>query len=334
MHMEELDPARIDLGDDRFRISEALDVPELDRSLREIGQLNPVMLEPGAGGFLLPVAGFRRLRALRRVGAPTVLARVLPPDLAPLQAFRVALWDNLSHRQLTPLEKARALHVLKTICGVPHDDLVRVYLPILGLTAHKNVMRTHLALNGLVEGLRKLVRQDRLTLASAERLAFLPSGEQEKLAPVLGAIRLSASLQRQVLDLAGELAASAGCSAAAIFDSPDILRHSSDPQLSPFQRGELVHEALHSRRNPTLSRVRERFAAAAKELGIPGEVRLSPEPFFETPRVRIEFDVTSAERFRDLVSILQRAAEHPAMEKLFDVRQLTENAGGIVSPSP
>jgi ParB-like chromosome segregation protein Spo0J len=319
MAMEEIDLAQIDVGNERFRISEELDVPELDRSLNEIGQLNAVILAAGEGECLLPVAGFRRVRALQRLGGAKVLARVLPPGQAPLQAFRLALWDNLSHRQLTPLEKARALQTLKTVCQVSHEDLVQQYLPILGLTSHKNVLRAHLALNGLVEGLRRLVREDRLTPASAERLALLTPGEQERMVPVLGAIRLSASLQRQVLELAAELAAPEGCSAADVLHSPDVLRFANDLRLTPFQRGELVHEALYRRRNPTLARAREHFATVKKELGIPGAVRLFPDPFFETPRLKVDFDVTSVERFRELVSSLHAAAQHPSMEKLFDV---------------
>ena len=54
------------------------------------------------------VCGFRRIHALRQLDRTEVLARILSTeDCDRTGAFLLALWDNLSHRQLSPLEKAR-----------------------------------------------------------------------------------------------------------------------------------------------------------------------------------------------------------------------------------
>src|SRR6266536_3606104 len=47
--------------------------------------------------------------------------------------------------------------------------------------------------------------------------------------------------------------------------------------------------------------------------------RLSPDPFFESARVRVEFDITSAKGFRDTAETLERAARNPALEGLFEM---------------
>src|SRR5262249_40412604 len=131
--------ASIDLEDWRFRISEQLDSPRLLESLRQIGQLSPVCLRARKQSRLAVICGFRRLRALSSLGQADVLARIWNEgEQTDLELFRMALWENLSHRELSPLEKARVLTFLKDHGAVPYDQLVEIYLPVLGLAPHTN----------------------------------------------------------------------------------------------------------------------------------------------------------------------------------------------------
>ena len=103
----------IDFENERFRISEELDSAAMLDSLREIGQLNPVLLLDTKASGKVIICGFRRLHALRQMGRMSVLCRILEADESdPAGIYRLALWDNLSHRQLDPLEKARVLFTL------------------------------------------------------------------------------------------------------------------------------------------------------------------------------------------------------------------------------
>jgi len=308
----------IDFGDERFRISEELNLPSMEDSLRAIGQLNPVLLlgreEPG----WVIVCGFRRLHALRRIGASHALACTRTAgDLSPLEAFRSALWDNIAHRQLEALEKARCLWTLKDAYGVPQDILVQEYLPPLGLASHQNVLRSYLSLHRLNPRLRALFKNGRLTLSSAERLAGMKPESQERIARVLAKLHLSASLQREVLELAEELAAISGTDPGAVLDGEGTRAVVDDPSLSPPQKGERVREILLRRRNPRLSRARELFLAERKNLGLPDGVHITPDPFFETARLRVEFEVTSAGGFRQLAAALQQASQSPVLDGLF-----------------
>ena len=62
-----------------FRISEEIDsVPVLD-SIREVGQLNPVILLDLQPKMAI-VCGFRRIHALKRLGNSEAFARVLPTE--------------------------------------------------------------------------------------------------------------------------------------------------------------------------------------------------------------------------------------------------------------
>jgi ParB-like chromosome segregation protein Spo0J len=311
----------IDPTNQIFRISESLECPGLEASLREVGQLSPVILLGTGEGQGSVVCGFRRLHALRRIGKKAVFVRTLQPgEHDPLQAFRIALWDNMAHRSFNVLEKARILHVLRFTCGLAQETLVEDYLPLLSLAPHQNVLRTYLRLHSLLPGLRTALLDGKLAPASAERLCMRPGADQEALARVLEKARWSSSLQRQVLDMVEELAVVGGCSAADVVGSPEITEVLEHSDLSAFQRGENIHGILYRLRNPRLSRARRAFLNAKKELGLPGTVQLTPDTFFETPRLHVEFDASCAADFREIVSALDQAAEKPALAELFDVR--------------
>jgi len=108
MIFQEIALEQIGFEDETFRLSEQLDFTPVRDSLREVGQINPVVLLDGHPQMKI-VCGFRRLRALKQLNKSHALARILDSKaVGSRNAFDLALWDNLSHRQLDPLEKARA----------------------------------------------------------------------------------------------------------------------------------------------------------------------------------------------------------------------------------
>jgi len=307
----------IDFSDETFRITEDLASERMMASMKKVGLVNPVVLRAGTGSNRAIVCGFRRLHALQRLGRTEALARIEPSCCSPLELFSMALLDNLSHRRLSPLECARALFVLQHACAVDQGALIVTYLPMLGLMPHQNVLRTYLNLCRLVPALRLLVREEKITLSSASRLALMATQIQERLAAVFGGIGLSASLQRKVLDLFEELGSKASGGVLEVMDRPDIAAVLKDQGLSPFQRGERVHDILRRVQSPRLCRARDRFRAREQSLGLSGKVCITPDPFFETPRIRISFEVSSSDEFRDVASALNRAAHGPALDGLF-----------------
>jgi hypothetical protein len=307
----------IDFGDETHRISEELDSAAMRISLEAVGLLNPVLLleEPSRRTI---VCGFRRLRALRALGQGSVQARTLEPSTSSrLETFRLALFDNLSVRELNSLEKARVLSTLRSTCGISSQALVDSYLPLLGLPPHKNVLHVYLRLHRLVPGLRRLFNVGRLTQASVERVCAFSVETQQKLAALLEVARLSASRQREVLDLAEDLAGMAGTELGEIVGRAEIVGVLQDSRLSAFQKGERIYGLLYRWRNPRLSAVEERFRAGRKLLHLPDSVRISPDPYFETSRLRVEFDAASPQRFREIAAALGEASESAALEELF-----------------
>lgn len=90
-----------------------------------------------------------------------------------------------------------------------------------------------------------------------------------------------------------------------------------DSRLSPFQKGMRLYEILYRIRFPMLSDTEARFNFAREQLHLPGFIRIRPHPFFETADLHVEFEASTAKRFRELASALAEAAESPELDKLF-----------------
>jgi hypothetical protein len=315
MTFHEISLEEIDFENETFRISEELDSASVLNSLRRIGQLNPILLLDRSAQKTI-VSGFRRLRALKQLGSAQALARILE-DGDSVRIFTLALWDNLSHRQLTDLEKARVLFKLKNVFGLSMDALMQEYLPILGLPPRESVLKTYLQIDGMNLDLRKFLLEGKLTLSSIERLAVLPQDQQDRIVFHYNKMRLSASLQRQVLDLLEELAVMTGRRMDAILDEPEMKEILDDVRLSPFQRGERLHASLYRKRNPRISQAADRYRAQKILLDLPGSIRITADPFFETTGLHVEFDASGVERFREMATALQKASLSPALDDLY-----------------
>jgi ParB-like chromosome segregation protein Spo0J len=307
----------IDFDDELFRISEELEIERLRRSLETIGLIQPVVLSCGRQDRLRIVCGFRRLYALRSLGFEEVEACVHTASLPDL--YLMALWDNLAARSLTILEIARALYQLTFACGVSAETVLERFFPVLDLPAQPGTLQTYLSLHQMDGELRHLLNAGWITKATAERLARTSPETQASAAVLFARVRWSASLQREMLDLAEDLAAIASRSLPKVFAHDEITAISLDESLTPYQRGERIHICMYRLRNPRISQTRDRFGKERLSLKLPGSIRISPDPFFESPRLKVEFEADSASIFRQTVQSLEHACAGDALERLFDI---------------
>jgi ParB family chromosome partitioning protein len=138
---------------------------ELAASIREQGVVQPLVVRPTRDGKFVLVAGERRWRAAQRAGLHDV--PVVIKNVSDLQAFELALVENLQREDLNPIEEAEAYRRLCEEHGYTQDQL----------------------------GAR--LGRDRSTLANSLRLLKLPESVRE--AVIAGA--LSAGHARALLGL-------------------------------------------------------------------------------------------------------------------------------------
>jgi ParB family chromosome partitioning protein len=148
---------------------------ELAASIRTQGIIQPLIVRVRpAGGYEL-IAGERRWRAAQRAGLHEVPAVIR--DVAPAQAFEMALVENLQREDLNPIEEAAGYERLVAEFGYTQEKLAE------RVGKERSTVANSLRLLRLPEGVRGLVAEGRLSMGHARALLGLEStASMERLA--------------------------------------------------------------------------------------------------------------------------------------------------------
>jgi ParB family transcriptional regulator, chromosome partitioning protein len=170
--VEEIHPSP---GQPRTQFHDAR-LEELAASIRTQGIIQPLIVRARAGqdGYEL-IAGERRWRAAQRAGLHEVPAVVR--DVAPTQAFEMALVENLQREDLNPLEEAAAYQRLVDEFGYTQEQLSD------RVGKERSTVANALRLLRLPESVRALLAEGRLSMGHARALLGLEAAAaMEKLA--------------------------------------------------------------------------------------------------------------------------------------------------------
>jgi ParB family transcriptional regulator, chromosome partitioning protein len=148
---------------------------ELAASIRTQGIIQPLIVRTRAAGGYELIAGERRWRAAQRAGLHDV--PVVVREVAPTQAFEMALVENLQREDLNPLEEAAGYERLVAEFGYTQEKLAD------RVGKDRSTIANSLRLLRLPGGVRALVAEGRLSMGHARALLGLESApEMEKLA--------------------------------------------------------------------------------------------------------------------------------------------------------
>jgi ParB family chromosome partitioning protein len=150
-------------GQPRQHFDEAL-LTELSDSIRDRGLIEPIVVRraPGVEERYEIIAGERRWRASQRAGLHEV--PVVVKDVSPLEAFELALIENVQRADLNPIELAEALDRLLREHSYTHENLAGL------LKKDRSTISNALRLLKLPARVRSLVIEGRLTEGHARSL--------------------------------------------------------------------------------------------------------------------------------------------------------------------
>ena len=94
---------------------------ELADSIRQHGELQPLLVRPLASGGYQLVAGERRWRASRLAELKEV--PVIIKELSDTEAMEIAIIENLQREDLNPIEEAEGLQALIDKCGYTQEQV-------------------------------------------------------------------------------------------------------------------------------------------------------------------------------------------------------------------
>jgi ParB-like chromosome segregation protein Spo0J len=277
-------------------------------SIRTVGLLQQPLLQRREDGLLRIICGSRRLAACAELGLEPLPAAVLPSSIPAATCLRLAIYDNLAHRSLNPVEKALAL--TKMAPYVSQAELVDEFMPLLDLERSITVLDRYRTLAQLETGILEALAAGRLHERTAFVLSDLEVEDRLALFRLFEELPFSVSIQQSLVELLREIADRDRLSPAETLGAEDVRRLRQDRSKPQRRRAEELRSYLQARRAPRLTARRERFARQHRELGLPPGVRLVPPPYFEGPQWRLECTFQTPEELgARLKRVIQLATE-------------------------
>ncbi len=150
------------------------ELDQLAQSMRQKGVLQPILVRPSreAEGEYQIVAGERRWRAAQRAGLAAVPAVVR--ELEDLEAFEIALIENIQRADLNPMEEAAAFTTLMGLGQATQEAVAEV------VGKSRSHVANTLRLLHLPKPVQALVRTGRLSAGHAR--AIIGAADPEALA--------------------------------------------------------------------------------------------------------------------------------------------------------
>lgn len=176
----------IKLGDHQPRSRDGLEergnLTKLKNSIRDIGLLQPILLQEQDNGSYLLISGERRYRSCKDLGHKKIRA-VLPSNRT-IHALNergktfdeLALFENLQRKNLTPVEEGRCYKKLLEILDLTQEKLGE------RLQLKQSYISERIGFLSLPEEVQNLIEDEKITTGQARelvRLKKLPEGERE-----------------------------------------------------------------------------------------------------------------------------------------------------------
>jgi ParB family chromosome partitioning protein len=147
---------KLDPNPDQPR-TEIGDLTELTASIKEKGVLEPLLVKPTMGRWMI-IAGERRWRAARAAGLTELPC--IEMDVDDSAVAEIALIENMQRKDLTPWEEADGLRALCERFGYTHEDVARK------VGKSRSTVTEALSIASIPESIREICRASEITSKS------------------------------------------------------------------------------------------------------------------------------------------------------------------------
>jgi ParB/RepB/Spo0J family partition protein len=309
----------INVADDSFRMTFLPDLEALKVSIRSIGVVSPIHLRHTADGRYQIISGYKRVLASKELGKQTVPALIYEHvDISPIHSFLHNLHDNVFSRKLNLIEKAIVVSKLSRIYGVPEEELVERYLPLMGEGKSYKILHQLTSLVEVIEPVKIYIVRSELPLSSAARIAEFSPSAQNALLTILESVKPSAGKLNELLDLIREISARDGISVEDVLVRYELIAIVANPLTAPQDKIRALRQTLKGIRLPRLMEKQTEFLKLIQELELPEGADLKVDPYFEDPSMKLEYKFDAPEELELLVAHLGEAIKKQQWKKIFE----------------
>lgn len=318
MKIQNIKTDQIDQTDQTFGYTFNRDGEQLEASIRKMGVLQPVKLQPISETSLYRIiTGFQRVQTANKLKIKEIPAIVFD-EQGPktLDFFTQSIHENSLTRIFNPVEIALALSKLVQQFQVPENDIVENYFPLLGLGKNNRLLSRYLQILELDESIKIALAADLLGIEMAQRLTELSEADRKLIFSVFESLKLGKNRQREILNFFRDIANLKEVSYVQIGHQINLDKILNDESLQTPLKTEAIRTALYRLRYPRLSEVETKYQEIIKRLKVPASVKIVPFPFFEETRFSIQFNFRNQAELQKRVKALSRMADDPAVDEL------------------
>jgi hypothetical protein len=310
----EMPLAEIDWRDAAFRLTWGRPLEPLRRSIRALGIQEAPVLQPLSSGRFRIVAGRRRLLVLKERGVESCPVRLAAPDRQAGDLLRFSLYDNLGSRTFNVVELALALSRLAQVLA--EEDVIRDYLPLLGLPPQRTVLRRFGTLAAVPPHFWPAFIQGRLFPETLDLLAGDLQPWSDLLLTLCLSLRFGYQKQKELLEGLLEMMRRRSLPLETLLRNTGIFDLLGREELSPQQKGDSWRGNLRAERYPALTATEQAFGKLVKEMDLDPRTRLKPPPFFEGGRYELTVQFSDPAELQASLERVQKALNERKLDEL------------------
>jgi len=313
MKFTQINIDQIDKDDKRFQISPPVSVDSLIFSIKKAGLLNPPVLTKRDKRYII-VSGWRRISACQKLSIKVIPVFVMR-ESSDLEAFKIPVFENLSLKDYSHIEKAAVLKKFHDF-GEPPDRLIKKVMPLIKIAPRREMLDVYLKIDRLKSDIKKLAQQKNWSFKTLEIMTEMRAREVKSLYPFIQ--RLSLNKQKQLIENIFDIAKKRGALIHDVLNSGEFSRIKQDENLNPVQKAEKIHGLAKKKRTPSLTAWRQAFEKISKNLDLPEEMKVIPSKFFENEILTIKLDIKDKEELHKHIRKLKELSERKEISLLFD----------------
>jgi ParB family transcriptional regulator, chromosome partitioning protein len=289
---------KINIHENRFRISYPAHNELLLTSIKKVGIIQPVVLHEDPPFSV--IAGFRRLEAAKKLGLKFVPAVTV--KLSEKEGLLFAIHDNL-HRGLNIIEKSHALEKMAHM-GFPESEIYEV-MALFSLGPHEKVLAHHISIARAEELLKHFIIEHALSMKNIEYMLWFEKEERKKIMTALAATRFTESYLREIFEMLHLIKIKKGR-----FESR-VLKYAGNAQELRARLKKITH--------PRLSSLEIKLEEIRKTSALPPALDIRVDPFFEKEYIDITIRAKSEKETRELLGKLDEVLQKGHIRSILEL---------------
>jgi hypothetical protein len=296
-----------------YGMSFGFDLTRMMGSIQKVGIVNPPLIIPNQEGGWDVVSGYRRMKAVKALGWKEALCRDLTGSkLSPLECLRLNLHENLPIRTFNEVEKGMILKRLSL--HVPAQELLRHYMPLLGLPSNEPTLQVYLLIDDLEEPIKHSLAGGRISFQAVMILQGMAPDDRLAVWKCISDLRLNSNYQKRLIEYVVDISDMERKTVKQILTEAPATAIFQDQNMNNPQKAKALLDHLHSKRNPRLASSERAFRQSVSSLNLPDGVRIRHPPYFEDPSFTLEVS------FRDGKVLRQKIIQLSQVEGLESIQ--------------